>query len=225
MQHLRLAPPVIWVRYKISVLCCSSQCLRNLTYPLFLRLYPTWMIPHSLWTTLIGRLSLSSITSSPPTSRSGHPRQQVQVVPQHHPITHLNPYLRRNLATLASSLYPNWTHQSHLAFFYLSDQVLSQKTWTICAPCFLESIAIRLHIPSFEQLANISHFQPTFYINIYSFLGQILLFHCYVLEKRSYHIYIAMPSTSLAGDIFLTNVQALPPLTVRMLDCRLWFAS
>jgi hypothetical protein len=103
MQHLRLAPPVIWVRCKISVLCCP----RALTYPLLLRLYLVWMIPYSPWKTLICRLSLSSITSCRPTPRSGHPRQQAQVVPQHPPITHLNPCLRRNLATLASSLYPN----------------------------------------------------------------------------------------------------------------------
>ena len=104
MQQPRLARPVIWARWKISILCCNSQCLRAQTYPLLFIPYPTRVISHSLWKTLIGRLSLSSIISSRLTPRSGHHRQQFQVVPQRPPITHLNPYL---LATLASSLYPN----------------------------------------------------------------------------------------------------------------------
>lgn len=164
MQYLRPAP-VIWAHCKISVLCCNFQCLLALTYRLLLRLYPTRMIPHSLLKTLIGRLLPSSITSSRPTPHNGH-LCQVQVVPQHPPIIHLNPCLRRNLATLASSLYSNWMHQPHLAFFYLSGRVPSPKTWTICVLCFLESIVIRLDIPSLEQLADIAHFQPTFYIDI-----------------------------------------------------------
>ena len=130
MQKLRPAYSVIWVRWKITVLHFNFRCLRvvPLTYPLLFRRCPTRVIPHYFSKTLTGRLSLSLLTSSRLAPHSRHPRQQVQVIPPLPQKTHTNHCLCRNLATLVNSFSPNWTHRFHLAFFYLSDQMLSPKT-------------------------------------------------------------------------------------------------
>ena len=93
------------------------------------------MTPHSFFKTLTGRLSLILLTSSRLAPRSRHPRQRVQVIPPLPRKTCMNHCICRNLATLASSFCPNWTHRFHLALFYLSGQVLLPKTWTICGLC------------------------------------------------------------------------------------------
>jgi hypothetical protein len=177
MQHLRLAPPVIWVRCKISVPCCNSQCLRALTYPLLLRLYPTWMIPHSLWKTLIGRLSLSSITSSRQTPRSGHPRLQVQLVLP--PITHLNPCLQSQssdasvqpLSQLDSSVPPSVFLPFEIRYFHRR-----RGHYVFFVPG-------EYNDPVAHTLSSLLTFRISNRISISIFIDSCfksLLFHCYV---------------------------------------------